>query len=207
MREQAPAFMGGRHEAAATEHDVMPHRVGVGIHVPRRLPGDRTRMHSNTREVVAEMWFHECSRRRIERLAGPAQCFVDDERYCGLSHGASPPGYATGRAALELRLRCPHYLFGNAVCFLFIVIALAFNRRLRLDHSCGRRINRDAAKIRPKAKRRRGVRRMLPMTRPSGLIRLAKAEIRPFSRVTLLLCQGLHDAYLMPAPSPQRHHT
>ena len=91
-------------------------------------------MHPNTRKVVAGTWFHKRSRRRIERLASPAQCFVDDGRYHGLSYGAKPPGCATGPAALELRLRHSHYLLGNAVGFLFIVIARVFNRRLPLDH-------------------------------------------------------------------------
>ena len=56
----------------------MPHCVRVGIDCASRLSRARIVMDTHTAEVVAEALLHEIARRRVERLAGRLQDFIDN---------------------------------------------------------------------------------------------------------------------------------
>ena len=45
MGKQPPPLVRPRSEPTGPEHDVLAHRVGMGIHVPRRLFGGHIGMH------------------------------------------------------------------------------------------------------------------------------------------------------------------
>src|SRR6266576_62994 len=69
MGDQAPSLARSRCEPARGEHDVVAHRVRVGIDLLYRSLGSRAGMDPHSRKVVAEALFHILSQRWVERAA------------------------------------------------------------------------------------------------------------------------------------------
>jgi hypothetical protein len=58
MSKQPPSSVRLRTEPVGTEHDVMTHRVSMGVHVTRRLRRCCADMYADVRKVVAEELLH-----------------------------------------------------------------------------------------------------------------------------------------------------
>ena len=58
VSDQSASFELPWRKLTRAKHDVVPHRVSVCVHVPRRLLGRRIRVHPHTAEVVAEALLH-----------------------------------------------------------------------------------------------------------------------------------------------------
>src|SRR5207248_1286805 len=69
MGNQAPPLGRPRCELASAEHDVVTHRVGIGVHLPSRLLSSCTGMYPHLRKVVAEALLHILPKCRIQRHA------------------------------------------------------------------------------------------------------------------------------------------
>ena len=78
MGDQAPPLVRPRRETPRIEHDVVAHCVGMRIHVARRLPGGRVRMHPHAGKILPEARLQKASRCRIERLPRRAQHLMHD---------------------------------------------------------------------------------------------------------------------------------
>ena len=70
MGNQAPSLVRLWRKPARTEHHILSHRVGMGVHISRRLFSDGTRMHTDSGKVVAEARLHKGASRQVERLTG-----------------------------------------------------------------------------------------------------------------------------------------
>src|SRR5262249_44745116 len=58
MSQQTSPARRRRGKLPGTEHHVVPHGVGMRVHLARRLLGSRAAMHAHPREVVAEALLH-----------------------------------------------------------------------------------------------------------------------------------------------------
>src|SRR5215468_6116275 len=105
-------------------------------------------MDTHTAEVTSEALLHKDPSSRVDGLTRRAKYFMDKWRHFGLSPvtcsdtlslqalmsvpkllcptlGARP---TTGAGTVEVRLRHPHYLFGDTICFLLILVSRLVDR-------------------------------------------------------------------------------
>lgn len=68
--QQVPPWSGVRIVLAGIEDDVLPDRVGMRIDSPRGIRRSRIGVNANAAEISSESWFHEGSRRSIQRTSG-----------------------------------------------------------------------------------------------------------------------------------------
>jgi hypothetical protein len=139
-------------ELALAEHDVCARGEGESADPHRSRLGGWTGVHTHVVEVVLKSLLEKAQRRRIERLARGAQCCVNICRDLDPSHIAGTGGLqsmalvvaqpigltpiarsATSASVLPPRLRQAHYLFGEAVCLLLVLIARCAYFQLGLD--------------------------------------------------------------------------
>jgi hypothetical protein len=105
-------------------------------------------MHAHAREIVAEARLQKEAGRQVDGLTRRAKYFVDNRRRFGLSPATCPDTLSlqalmsvprllrltlrarstAGASALELWLRHPHHLFGDAVCFLLVDVSRSIYR-------------------------------------------------------------------------------
>jgi hypothetical protein len=121
MGEQSPPFVRPRCEVTTIEHNVVPHGVGIGAHLSRRLLGGRAGMYPHPRKIVAETLAHVALQRWIKRSATAGKNTI----YAGGS-GASLstrlPGVALNAWCCAtdcgMRWSC-YYQVGDPIRFLF----------------------------------------------------------------------------------------
>src|SRR4029079_1822133 len=80
MGNQAPSTIGCRSESTRTKHDVPSHRIGMGVHLSRGLPGGCVGVYAHVREVVAEALLHVLLQRRLQRSARAGKDAIDTGR-------------------------------------------------------------------------------------------------------------------------------
>jgi hypothetical protein len=80
MGDQSPSFKHLRRELTCGEHNVVSSRVGIGVHLPRRLRCLLVRVDAHLTEVVGEARLEEITRRSIKRLTWRVQYFMHDRR-------------------------------------------------------------------------------------------------------------------------------
>ena len=78
MGDQLSTFARSGREPAVTENDVVAHRVGLGIHVARRLLRGGVSVDPHSAEIMPEARLEIGPHRRIERPARGAQHVVHD---------------------------------------------------------------------------------------------------------------------------------
>src|SRR5262245_10849642 len=134
MSQQMPPLLRPRREAAGIEYDVVSYRVGTGVDVARRLPGQIAGVHPHTAEIMAEARFEIVPRRRVERLASRAQrlvytggrfastAFARPRRlsltfFLLLASGAAAADLERRRRYGNLPARHLHHMVGDPVCF------------------------------------------------------------------------------------------
>ena len=168
VSEEAAADGGLSCELSRGKYNVPPHGVGLRTDGGGGTGGGLIGVDPDVAELAAEARLHEGAGTAVEGLAGRTQGFVDDRRSrdranCRpgtealhaqavgfvLAFGATA---AAGALALEVQLRHPHHLFGDAVSLLLEFVSRLVDRQFRLDHSRGRRMDGDAAKFVPKAR-------------------------------------------------------
>lgn len=136
MRQQSPSRQCLRFKLTRTKHQVVSHRVGTCVHVPRRLLGHRTEMDTHPRKVPTEALLHLQTQRRLKGTASAGQDILDA--------GGSGRSFTSelSRDALDtrrlaghgLRRRCQH-LAGNPVRFLFVDVPWFIDLQLGSDHT------------------------------------------------------------------------
>ena len=135
VREQQSSLVGPRHEPTRAEHDVVSHRVCVGVHVLRRLFCGSPGVHAHPAEIVPEALLHILPQRRLKWPAGTGKRTV----YAGRCRIRLP--VRLSRKALDARRRSGdggmrrlrHHLLGDAVCLLLVDIAGLVDPKFRLQ--------------------------------------------------------------------------
>jgi hypothetical protein len=69
MGNQPSSLLRLRCELTRRKHHVVSNRVSLGVHVARRLLGNRVGMQPHSRKVLSKARLHERARCRIQRLA------------------------------------------------------------------------------------------------------------------------------------------
>ena len=69
MGDQPSPLVRPRNKPARAKHHLVTHRVGMGIHVPRRFGGSIIRVHPYLTEIVTEARLEEAACGGVKRLA------------------------------------------------------------------------------------------------------------------------------------------
>src|SRR6266403_1638153 len=76
--EHPPPLSCSRRELAVSGNDVLPHGVGMGVKIARRLPGGVAGVHSLAAQVATKTVFEEGAGGRLDQLPWLVERPIDD---------------------------------------------------------------------------------------------------------------------------------